>query len=126
MVKKLRVAGLQYKQLVVAQDPEEEEGPTEEELVDEYEKSPEANWKEYEQLIVRSLQTQYGTEVVLVGTALETSYGGPGSGFNIKGFLKFPKGRPIGVLDQFGEAPIIFRAYIADGELVDPISLSFD
>ena len=125
MVKKLlRVAGLQYKRL--AQDPPVEEGPTEEELVDEYENSPEANWQEYEQLIIRTLQTQYGTEVILVGTELESDYGGPSSGFNIKGFLKFPQGRPLGILDKFGEDPIVFRAYIADGELVEPISLSLD
>ena len=124
-MKKIHLAGLQYKQLVIAQDPEDE-GPTEEELVDEYEKTPEANWKEYEQLIIRTLQTQYNTPVVLVGTELESDYGGPASGFNIKGFLKFPTGRPLDILGKFGESPIIFRAYIADGDLIEPIDLSFD
>lgn len=123
MTDKLKIGALQYKKLVVAEDPSEE-GPTEEELVDTFEDSPEANWQEYEQLIIRTLQTQYGTPVTLLGSKLETEFGGTDSGFNIKGFLKFPEGRPLSVLDEFGEAPLVFRAFIADGELVEPITLS--
>jgi len=121
----IAIGSLRYKRIKIAQDPPEE-GPTEEELVDKFEDSPQANWKEFEQLIIRVLQTQYGTPVTLIGTELESDYGGPESGFNIKGFLKFPEGRPLSILDEFGEAPIVFRAYIADGELVEPITLSFD
>lgn len=123
---KISLGSLQYKRIRVAQDPPEDEGPTEEELVDEFEDTPQANWKEFEQLIIRMLQSQYNTPVTLVGTKIEAPYGNLDAGFNIKGFLKFPKGRPLSILEKFEEAPIVFRAYIADGELIEPIELDFE
>jgi hypothetical protein len=117
---RLKVGGLKYRQ---AQDPVEET-VTEEELVHELEQSPESNWEEYLQVIIRELQTVHGTDVTLIGPELEAPYGSAASGFNIKGFLVFPEGRPLSVLDRFGSAPIVFRAYIADGELVSPITLN--
>ena len=123
---KINIGSLRYKRIKIAQDPEEETTPSKEELVDKFEDSPQANWKEFEQVIIRILQNQYGTPVTLVGSKPESDYGGLESGFNIKGFLKFPEGRPLSILEEYGEAPIIFRAYIADGELVEPISLSLE
>ena len=58
------------KLLYKAQD---EEAPTEEELVQEFRDSPVAHWKEYLQLLVRQLQTSYGTKVVLVSPEVDCS-----------------------------------------------------
>jgi hypothetical protein len=115
----MKIGPLKYR---VAQDPAEEE-VSEEELVQEFEESPESNWEEYLQLIVRELQTVYGTTVKLIGPELEAPFGGADSGFNIKGFLNFPEGTPLALQNRFGSNPIVFRAYIADGSLVSPITL---
>ena len=98
----------------------------EEELVQEFEESPQANWTEYLQPIIRELQNLYGTKVVLVGPELDAPYGSADAGFNIRGFLRFPEGRPLEIKEVFGSNPIVFRAYVADGGLVQPIFLDFE
>lgn len=122
-MQRLRVSNLHY--LRVAVDPGELEGPTQEEMVDEFEKSPQANIDQYYQLIIRSLQNQYGSKVELVGPHIETEIGSPKSGFDIVGNLEFPEGRPLRLQKEYEDYPITFKAYIADGKLVEPIFLDF-
>ncbi len=104
----------------------QDEFPTEEELVKEFKESPQANWKEFLQPIIRELQNLYGTKVVLVGPELEAPFGSAEAGFNIRGFLRFPEGRPLEIKNEFGDNPIVFRAYVANGGLVQPIFLDFE
>lgn len=119
----LIIAGTTLRYLKVAADPEDLAGPTKEEMVDEFEKSPQANIEEYYQPIIRSLENQYGSKVTLVNPRLETEIGSPSAGFDIVGTLEFPSGRPLKLQKEFENLPIRFRAYIADGNLVEPIFL---
>jgi hypothetical protein len=117
-----------FRFLKVAQDPTEEElaGPTEEEMVDEWEKGPYANIDEYYQLIIRKLKTKYGKPVKLLNPELDVEIGSPEVGFNIVGFLQWPEGRPLEIAEEFGESPIVFEAYVtSDGTLLDEIFLDF-
>lgn len=118
-----KIGKFQY--IRVAEDPEELSGPTKEEMVDEWEKSPEANVDEYFQLIVRKLQNQYGKPVKLINPHLSTELGSPSAGFDIVGHLKWPEGRPLAIQEQFGNHPVLFKAYVADGNLIDEIFLDF-
>ena len=119
----LTIGGTTLQYLKVAADPEELTGPSKEEMVDEFEKSPQANIEEYFQPIIRSLENQYGTKVSLVNPRLETEIGSPSAGFDIVGTLEFPEGRPLKLQKEFEDLPIRFQAYIADGNLVEPIFL---
>lgn len=120
-----------YTYLKLAQDPlllEEDElvGPTEEEMVDEWEKGPYAHVEEYYQLIVRKLRTQYGKPVKLLNPTLSTEVGSPEAGFDIVGHLQWPEGKPLRIQEEFGDHPVVFKAYVtAEGELLDEIFLDF-
>lgn len=107
-------------------DPEDLSGPTQEEMVDEFEKSPQANIEQYFQVIIRNLENQYGgNPLILVNPHIEDEVGSPDAGFDIVGHLRWTNGRPLQIVEKFGEYPVVFSAYIADGLLVEPIFLDF-
>jgi hypothetical protein len=109
----------------IAQEPEKDVvGPSEEEMVDEIEDTPASRWREYLQPIIRLLKQQLGIKVHLLGPQQKNPYGATQYGFSIEGHLKFPEGLTPELSEQFGDAPISFRAYIdPSGELTPSIEV---
>ena len=105
----------------LAQDPLPEEVPSESELVTTVEETPLNRWRDYLQSIVRTLQDQYNTKVVLVGAKPKVPFGTPSDQFVIKGSLRFPEGMPLELTAEFENAPVGFEALIVEGQLVEPI-----
>jgi len=108
----------------LAKDPSEETlVPSESELVTTVEETPLNRWRDYLQSIVRMLQDQYNTKVVLLGAKPKVPFGTPSDQFTIKGFLRFPEGMPLELTTTFEDSPVGFEALIVEGQLVEPITL---
>lgn len=109
------------------EDAEEEEDayPTEEELLEEIEKSPAANWRGiYLVPIQQALKIKFGGEHVALGLkgSRKVEDIGPAryGGFHIMGKIVFPKGPPPSVLAQYGEeaAALFYKVHIGnDGKM---------
>lgn len=118
----IKFRGAVYQRVRRAQD----DAVPESELVETFEDSPAANWEDYLQPIIRALKVQLGdTKVSLLGPTMKARPGGPGlSGFDIVGHIGFPDGRPIEVLDKFGDGPVPFSAHILpSGDLAKNIQI---
>lgn len=123
--RRLRMAVLENRRRRLAQPPEGEENPrSEEELVKEVENSPIQKWRNYIQPIIQLLSQQFSTSIELRGAKPQAGLGAPTDQFIIKGSIKFLEGRPLEIQQKFGRQPVFFEAYIVDGEIVQPITLS--
>ena len=106
--------------------PEEEATPDEAEMVKEVEDHPSTNWREYLQPIIRALKIQLnGVPISLMNPQLSNDYVAPQFGFNITGYVHFPKGRPDDVEAAFGDDPIRFEVHVGppDNDIHYPIEL---
>lgn len=110
----------------LAQEPAAVGESSESELVHNFGESPIVNWKKFLQLIVRMLSSQYSSAgIKLVGPHVSSDYG-DSSTFTIKGGLRFKTGLPLKLVKKYGKRPLFFSALIADGQLVEPISVSVE
>jgi len=109
-------------------EDEKDERPDEAEMVQEIEESPVADWREYLQPIIRAMRTQLGgVQVSLLSPTVSNTYSSPQFGFNIVGFVEFPQGTPVDILEEFGDVPIKFQAYVSpEGKLIQPIEIFTD
>jgi len=102
-----------------------EDQPDESQMVEQLEQNPASNWKEYLQPIIRALKQQLGADgVSLLSPAIDAKFASPDLGFYIVGDVGFEDERPATVIDNYGNGPLPFRAYVSpDGKLTFPISL---
>lgn len=107
---------------------EEEERPDEAEMVQEIEDQPVMDWREYLQPIIRIIRTQLGgVQVSLLNPEVSNTYSSPQFGFNIVGFVEFTQGHPEELLEEFGNVPVKFQAYVSpEGKLIQPIEIFTD
>jgi len=100
--------------------------PDESEMVKEISEHPSTKWREYLQPIIRAIKAQLGgVPVSLVDPDISNDYVSPQFGFNITGYINFPKGRPDDVRSEFGDSPIRFEVYIGppDYDIHYPVEL---
>ena len=111
-----------------AEEEDAEERPDEAEMVQEIEDQPVADWREYLQPIIRAMRAQLGgVQISLLNPEVSNTYSSPQFGFDIVGFVEFPQGTPQALLEEFGDVPVKFQAYVSpDGKLIQPIEIFTD
>ena len=109
----------------VVEDPSaaEDEPPDAAEMVQDIEDEPVEAWEEYLQPIIRSIKQQLGgVPISLVSPQVSTDFVSPQFGFYLEGYVSFPDGTPEDILEEFGDVPVQFKAYVdPDGKLMQPI-----
>ncbi len=113
---------------VLVEEDTEEERPDEAEMVQEIEDQPVMDWREYLQPIIRAIRTQLGgVQVSLLSPEVSNTYSSPQFGFDIVGFVEFTQGTPSALLEEFGDVPVKFQAYVSpEGKLIQPIEIFTD
>jgi len=134
----MRAQRILYKGRVYVAADEEEDTPLEEEdesttpdeveMVQEIEDEPVVHWEEYLQPIIRIIRTQLGgVQVSLLSPQVSNTYSSPQFGFGIVGFVEFTQGTPPTVLEEFGDVPVKFKAYVSpEGKLTQPVEIFTD
>lgn len=112
--------------IYVAQDPLEEEPPSESEMVEELEDEPGANWRDrYLQPIIRAIRNQFDLDegqVKLMGPRKAVPFDTDAYGFEIRGHVRFEDYRPD--QENYGVPPYRFTAIInPEGELMSNIRI---
>jgi len=109
-------------------DTTEDERPDEAEMVKDIEEEPVSSWEDYLQPIIRAIRTQVGgVQVSLINPQISNTYSSPQFGFNIVGFVGFTQGTPAFILEEFGDVPVRFQAYVSpEGKLIQPIEIFTD
>jgi len=107
---------------------EDTEIPDEAEMVKDIEDEPVSHWEDYLQPIIRIIRAQLGNvQVSLINPEVSNTYSSPQFGFNIIGFVEFPQGTPPAILEDFGDVPVRFQAYVSPtGKLIQPIEIFTD
>ena len=125
-MKRIRVRGFVYR---LAQDPEEvlTDDISSDDMVQDLEKEPGENWKEYLQPIIVSIRSEFGlpeNSVTLLSPKVQDLYGAPSYGFSIVGHVKYIP-VPNEVLEKYGQAPYKFKATITpNGDLISAIDIT--
>jgi hypothetical protein len=78
----------------------------------EIEKSPANNWREYLQPILKDIKQQFGgVPISLLGTDIDADVD-VDLGFHITGYVRFLGKVPTNIQEQYGDAPLHFKAFI--------------